>query len=166
MRFFENCRPQFYFDGGRLYKDKKTDRQTWSLKMAIRMKPEEAICCEDVIRNNFIAIEMRDNRVEEIKIDYSVEAQSLEFFAWQDTQEPALFIPRADLLELYLTREGEITDLHLKVEIENTGMVHNFVRAHVFTQLWVAFRPAQSALDFGPKPPRIIGAIDDKRKIN
>jgi hypothetical protein len=155
VKFFKGCRPQFYFDGGRLFKDKKTDKQIWSLKMVITMKSEEVICCDDVILHNFMAIETRANLVEEIIIGHEFEGACIEFYALSDHTAPVLYC-MTDLTDLRLTRDGDLTELHLKFDIENTDKVHKFVRDHVFTRLWAEFTEQQRSLPMGRPKPRVI----------
>jgi hypothetical protein len=147
MKFFEECRPEFYFHGGRLYKDGKTGKQFWKLNLVITLKPGEvAGGCDDVIRNNYIAIETRANRVEEIKIADQVLDQVIEFFSLEDHKAAVLRCGPCDLTELRITREDELTELWVKAEIENTDEVHKFVREYVFQRLWVEFAPRQLPL--------------------
>jgi HJR/Mrr/RecB family endonuclease len=155
MKFFKGCRPQFYFDGGRLTKDKKTDKQIWTLKMVITMKGEEAIHCDDVILNNFMAIETRENLVEEIVIGHTFDGACIEFYSLADHTAPVLFC-MTDLTDLRLTRDGDLTELHLKFDIENTDKVHQFVRNHVFTRLWAEFTEQQRSFPMARPKPRII----------
>jgi hypothetical protein len=160
MKFFKGCRPQFYFDGGRLTKDKKTDKQIWTLKMVITMKGHEVICCDDVILHNFMAIETRENLVEEIIIGHEFDGACIEFYALADHTAPVLFC-MTDLTDLRLTRDGDLTELHLKFDIENTDKVHKFVRDHVFTRLWAEFTEQQRSLPMGRPKPRIVELRDD-----
>jgi hypothetical protein len=160
MKFFKGCRPQFYFDGGRLTKDKKTDKQIWTLKMVITMKGEEAIHCDDVILQNYMAIETRANLVEEIILGHEFQGACIEFYALADHTGPVLFC-MTDLTDLRLTREGDLTELHLKFAIENTDKVHKFVRDHVFTRLWAEFTEQQRSLPMGRAKPRIVERADD-----
>jgi hypothetical protein len=151
MKFFEGCRPQFYFHGGRLVKDGKTGRQLWRLNLVITLMPEEVLCCDDVLRNNYEAIETRDNQVEELKISGEIRGQCVTFFSLAEHTEPALRIPRCDLTELRMTRVDELSELWVKVEIENSDMLHQFVKDFAFQRLWAEFAPAQMELPGGAK---------------
>ncbi len=150
MKFFEECRPQFYFHGGRLKKDAKSGKQFWKLNLVLTLEPGEvAGGCDDVIRNNYIAIETRANRVEEIKIADVVLDQVIEFFSLEYRKAAVLRCGPCDLTELRITREDDLTELWVKAEIENSDEVHKFVRDYVFQRLWVEFAPRQMRLGEG-----------------
>lgn len=149
MKFFEGCRPEFYFHGGRLIKDKKSGKQFWKLNLVITLKPGDVAGCDDVIRNNYIAIETRQNFVEEIKLAGSVLDQVIEFFSLEDHKAAVLRCGPCDLSELRITRQDDLTELWVKAEIENTDEVHKFVREYVFQRLWVEFAARQMVLPGG-----------------
>lgn len=136
-----------YFDGGRLSLDKKTGKQMWTMKLVIACKAEEMTKCDEVVLNNWIAIETLENRIEEVILAHEIEAQAVEFFGLSDHTAPVLYI-KADLTDLSLTREADLTELHFKIETENTSLVHNFIREFVFTKFWAQFAPWQRALPF------------------
>jgi len=150
MKFFEECRPEFYFHGGRLTKDAKSGKQFWKLNLVVTLKPGEvAGGCDDVIRNNYVAIETRENRVEEIKLADVAVDQVIEFFSLEDHKAAVLRCGPCDLTELRITREDDLTELWVKAEIENSDEVHKFVRDYVFQRLWVEFAPRQMRLGGG-----------------
>lgn len=156
MKFFEDCRPQFYFDGGRLYKDKKTGKKMWALKIIIPLDADLVTHCDAVITNNYIAIETRENRVEEIVMSHQVDQQIVEFFGLEDKTAPITWVT-ADIIEIRLTRDENLTELHFKIECELTPILHRFVGEHVFNRLWVQFADAQGSLPLGaPKKARTI----------
>ena len=124
MKFFEECRPEFYFHGGRLTKDAKSGKQFWKLNLVVTLKPGEvAGGCDDVIRNNYVAIETRENRVEEIKLADVAVDQVIEFFSLEDHKAAVLRCGPCDLTELRITREDDLTELWVKAEIENSDEV-------------------------------------------
>ncbi len=41
MRFFHECRPEFYFHGGRLTKDKKSGKQFWKLNRVTALETKK-----------------------------------------------------------------------------------------------------------------------------
>lgn len=155
MKFFEGCRPEFYFHGGRLIKDAKSGKQFWKLNLVITLRAEEVLSCDDVIKANYVAIETRENRVEEIKLSDLVLDQVIEFFALADHKAAALRCGPCDLTELRLTREDDLTELWVKAEIENSDEVHSFVRSYVFQRLWAEFAPRQMEMS-----PGILAAAD------
>jgi hypothetical protein len=151
MRFFEKCRPQFYFHGGRLVKDGKTGKQHWRFDMVITLKPEKVLSCDDVLRNNYESINVYDNSIEELKIGAIVAGQILEFFALEDHTAPVIRLGACDLTDLKMTRVDDLTELWIRMEVENTDALHKFVRDYVFQRLWVEFSPAQPAPGAKPK---------------
>lgn len=163
MRLFEGRRPQAYFDGGKLFKDKKTDKQMWQFKVVIRCEPDDMAECDDVILKNYIAIETRENQVEEIVIACSVPEQAIEFFGLEDHTAPLLYV-RADCTDVSITREKDLTQLHFKIEIENSHVVHEFVRNYVFTSVWMQFADLQRSL---PIPgPKAKAKGDNSQRVN
>lgn len=165
MQLFEGRRPQVYFDGGRLYQDKKTEKQMWLWKLVIDLNADDAAKCDDVILNNYIAIETRENCVEEIVISHEVPRQCIEFFGLEDHTAPMLYI-HADVTALRLTRKENVTQLHFEVEISNTIQVHNFVRDHFFTRLWVTFSDEQMSLGSKLHPARQAQKQRQNRRLN
>ncbi|MGC1781240.1 MAG: hypothetical protein WA708_01840 [Acidobacteriaceae bacterium] len=155
MKFFEGCRPEFYFHGGKLTKDAKSGKQFWKLNLVLTLRAEQVLCCDDVIKANYVAIETRENRVEEIKLADMVPDQVLEFFSLADHKAAVLRCGPCDLTELRLTREDDLTELWVKAEIENSDEVHTFVRQYVFQRLWVEFAPRQMRIGEG-----VLGAMD------
>ncbi len=150
MKFFDGCRPEFYFHGGRLMKDAKSGKQFWKLNLVLTLKAGEVACgCDDVIRNNYVAIETRENRVEEIRLADVVLDQVIEFYSLEDHKAAVLRCGPCDLTELRITRADDLTELWLKAEIENSDEVHKFVREYVFQRLWVEFAPRQMRLGDG-----------------
>lgn len=159
MDFFKDCRPEFYFHGGRLTKDAKSGKQFWKLNLVITLKGAEVSTgCDEVIRNSYVAIETRANRVEEIRLSDLVLDQVIEFFSMEDHKAAVLRCGPCDLTELRITREEDLTELWVKAEIENSDEVHKFVREYVFQRLWVEFAPRQMDLPVG-----VLGAADQKK---
>lgn len=165
MKFFEARRPQVYFDGGRLSLDKKTGKQMWKWKLVIDLAGEDAAACDDVILNNFVAIETRENLVEEMILTAEVPRQQLEFFGLEDHTAPLLCL-FADIIGLRLTREDDITQLHFEVEFFNTPVAHDFVRDHFFTRLWAEFRDQQRPLLDGQHPARQAQKERQNKRVN
>ena len=142
-QFFEKCRPEFYFHGAGLAKDKDTGRRVWRLNLVLTLKAEEVLSCDDIIRNNYEAIETRGNAVEELKIGGIVPAQTVEFFALAEHKNSVLRLPGCDLTDLRMTRSEDLTELWLKLEAENSNLLHSFVKDFAFQRLWVEFAPTQ-----------------------
>lgn len=145
MRFFEKCRPQFYFHGGKLVKDGKTGKQFWKFNLVLTLKPEEVLCCDDVLRNNYESINIYDDAIEELKIAAIVPGQVIEFFALEDHKAPIIRLGACDLTDLKMTRVDDLSELWVRMEVENTDALHKFVRDYVFQRLWAEFSPAKPA---------------------
>ena len=164
MKFFEGCRPQFYFDGGRISKDKKNDKIIWTLKMCITLKGDEIITCDDILLHNFMAIETRENMVEEIVIAHEIVGQCIEFYSLEDHLAPVL-VMMTDLTDLRMTREKDLTELHLTIETEKTDKVHKFVGDHAFTRLWAEFSDQQKSL-LPPEKPKVKSISTHRGPVN
>lgn len=155
MKFFEGCRPSFYFHGGKLIKESKTGRQYWRMNLVITLQAEEVLKCDQLLMNNYESIETRSDAIEELKLNVDVLGQSVAFFALIDDREPTLHIMSCDLTELKMTRVDDLSELWIRAEIENTDAVHKFVKDFAFQRLWVEFRPAQLELRVSmPEPEK------------
>jgi hypothetical protein len=146
MKFFEECRPEFYMHGGRLIKEKKTGRKYWRLRLVITCKGNEIVKCDDVISNCYLAIETRENRIDELVIAALIHSQSIDFFPLSDSKAPAFRVANCDLTDLRMTRVDDMTELWVNVEIENSDRLHVFVRDYMFSRLWAEFASAQMKL--------------------
>lgn len=162
MKFFDECRPEFYLHGGRLTKDQKSGKQFWKLNLVVTLRPQQVLACDEVIINNYLAIETRANHVEEIKLTDIVLDQMIDFFSLEDHKAAVLRCGPCDLTELRLTREDDLVELWVKADIENSDAVHNFVRHHVFTRLWVEFAARQPQLPISRPPKADLSAGKDR----
>lgn len=157
--FFEGIRPQVYFDGGRLYLDKKTGKRMWQLKLAIDLDADSAATCDGPVLANYIAIETTSNSIEEILLAYTVPTTDVDFYALGTGAESLLW-QRAELTDLRFTREKDLTTLHFKMDVRYGPMVHQFIGEHTFTKLWAEFKPAQPMLASGK--PQLIDSPDKR----
>ena len=149
MKFFESVRPQFYFHGARIRKEKKTGQRIWRIDMVITLSVDEVLHCDEVVQRNYEHILTLDYRNNELGIEVMVPEQVLDFFALKDSPKPLLHLVRCDLTNLRMTRVEEIAELWVQMEVESTGSICDFVKDHVFTRLWVEFRPVQPELGAG-----------------
>lgn len=125
MKFFEGCKPQVYFDGGKLFLEKKTNRKMWRLDLVFLLDAQEVIKCDDVILANYAAIETIDNRMEEIVLTHEIASQAIEFFGLRDHTAPLLYV-KSELTDLVMTRKEGRTELHAKIELASEGKVDHF----------------------------------------
>lgn len=143
MRFFEGVRPQFYFHGARIRKDKKTGRRIWAITLVITLDAAEVLKCDEIVQRNYEHILTLDYRNNDLGIEIMIPEQTLDFFALKDAKDSLLHLTRVDLAGLRMTRVEEIAELWAQAEVDSTDAVCDFVKEYVFTRLWVEFQPSQ-----------------------
>ena len=134
IQFFEGVRPQFYFHGARIRKDKKTGRRIWRIDMVITLDAAEVLKCDDLVARNYEHILTLDNCNNELGIEAMIPEQTLDFFALKESPKALLHLTRCDLAGLRMTRVEEIAELWVQLETDSTDAVCDFVkigRAHV-----------------------------------
>ncbi len=108
--------------------------------------------CGEAIVNNYLAIETRDNLVEQIGIAATVDSTSMRFYDACGAETPIFVSRHADLTALRLTRVESLAELWFNVELEQGDALHRFVKDHVFRRRWVEFEPRQAALPAAVTP--------------
>jgi len=166
MRFFEGCRMQLYFRGGKLTLEKKTERKIWTWNLDITLEPVEVLSCDEVIQSSYQSIAVPENYMEEIILSHEIKTQAVEIFGLEKSADPLLWIPNADLTDLTMTRDGELIELHLKMELKCTPLVHNFVRDYCFTLVWARFSEAQPGLPLGKTVSNHLKYLEEGNESN
>jgi len=156
MKFFKGMRVELFFKGGKLFCDGKTGQRRWRMDLIITLKAAEVCFCDETITSNYLALETRENWIEEIKIAKDIPAHDVEFFSLVDHKAPMLHLGKCELTKLKMTRVEGCSELWVKVEHECTDKLHAFVKDFAFQRFWAEFVPIQaSLLDAVPKPVAI-----------
>ena len=88
MRFFEKYRPEIYWHGAKLRRDKKTGRRLWGLTMIVTLAPELVLKCDEVIEQAYAYILTLDNQVDEVLLGAVARWMSIDFFGLADDAKP------------------------------------------------------------------------------
>ena len=147
MKFFEGCRPEIYWHGAKLRRDKKTGRRLWALTLIVTLTPELVAKCDEVIKRSHAFIVTLENQVEEILLGAIAQWVSIDFFPLIDDAESALHVAGVDLCSLRMTRDGETVEFWFQFEMENNSRLHALVKEYAFTRLWAEFRPRKNEIE-------------------
>jgi hypothetical protein len=147
VKFFQGCRPQVYFHGAKLRRDKKTGRRLWGLTMIVTLNPELVLKCDEVIEQAYVYILTLDNQADEVVLGAIAQWISIDFFGLADDLKAGLHVAGVDLGGQRMTRDGQVVEFWFQFEIENNPKLHAFVKEYAFTRLWAEFKPRAEEIE-------------------
>ena len=147
MRFFESCRPEIYWHGAKLRRDKKTGRRLWALTIIVTLNVDLVLKCDGVIEQAYAYILTLDNQADEVQLGAIAQWMSIDFFGLADDTKAGLHVAGVDLGGLRMTRDGKTVEFWFQLEIENNPKLHAFVKEFAFTRLWAEFKPRAQELE-------------------
>lgn len=142
MRFFEGLRPEIYIHGAKLRRDKKTGKRLWGLTLINTLIPEQVTKCDQTIEAAYVYLLTLENAASESMLITLFQACAIDFFAKSEDNKPVLHLDGADLGSFRMTRNGKVAELWFQFELENSGVLHAFVKEYAYTRLWAQFTPA------------------------
>lgn len=142
MGLFEGLRPEMYFHGAKLRRDKKTGKRLWGLTLINTVQPEQVVKCDATIEAAYIYLLTLNNCAEEVTLSTTITDCVIDFFGKDDDKKTTLHLEGLDLGGFRLTRKEKVAELWFQFELENTASLHAFVKEYAYTRLWAEFRRA------------------------
>ena len=142
MGLFEGLRPEIYFHGAKLRRDKKTGKRLWGLTLINTVQPEQVVKCDATIEAAYIYLLTLNNCAEEVTLSTKITDCVIDFFGKDDDKKTTLHLEGLDLGGFRLTRKEKVAELWFQFELENTASLHAFVKEYAYTRLWAEFRRA------------------------
>lgn len=147
MKFFEQVRPNVFFEGGKLKQVAKTGKKFWTIKLVVTLTDRLVNQCDQMLVSNYQQICAFENAIEEIVLTKEIEDQSVQFFANQDIKAPQLmYLTGCRISSLVMRREDDVCQLVFECEHALTDQLHNFVKEYAFNSFFVEFTPMQATL--------------------